>query len=238
VYITSDEEIKEGDYIISLVDDESFEIVWKCDKSNIENMIDFDLDFQKIILTTDQDLIKDGVQAIDDEFLEWFVNNPSCERVEVDKEPFDITEKGEWLYEYKIIIPRNTQQVIDEDFDGGLTMGQIIPQEEPKQETVEEIAERLFPVHIKSILDKYDDGVTNVVGKEDINEDCRESFIDGAKWQAERMYSKEDMRKAYFSGVSSTREGWNGEYAGGNSPNIEKKFSKEFTQWFKQNKKK
>lgn len=28
--------------------------------------------YKKIILTTDQDLIKDGVQAIDDEFLEWF----------------------------------------------------------------------------------------------------------------------------------------------------------------------
>ena len=27
---------------------------------------------KKIILTTDQDLIKDGVQEIDDEFLEWF----------------------------------------------------------------------------------------------------------------------------------------------------------------------
>jgi hypothetical protein len=37
----------------------------------------------KIILTTDQDLIKDGVQAIDDEFLEWFVNNTSCEEVEI-----------------------------------------------------------------------------------------------------------------------------------------------------------
>jgi flavorubredoxin len=37
----------------------------------------------KIILTTDGDLIKDGVQSIDDEFLEWFVENPSCEEVEV-----------------------------------------------------------------------------------------------------------------------------------------------------------
>jgi len=74
--------------------------------------------------------------------------------------------------------------------------------------------------------------------QEDLAKEDRDNFINGAKWQAERMYSKEDMRKAYFSGVSSTREGWNGEYAGGNSPNIEKKFSKEFTQWFKQNKKK
>jgi hypothetical protein len=47
---------------------------------------------KKIILTTDQDLIADGVQAIDDEFLEWFVKNPSCEKVEVRK----IGE--EWIY--------------------------------------------------------------------------------------------------------------------------------------------
>lgn len=38
--------------------------------------------YKKIILTTDQDL--DGVQAIDDEFLEWFVKNSSCKEVEVE----------------------------------------------------------------------------------------------------------------------------------------------------------
>ena len=37
----------------------------------------------KVILTTNKLLIKDGVQAIEDEFLEWFVNNPSCENVKV-----------------------------------------------------------------------------------------------------------------------------------------------------------
>jgi hypothetical protein len=72
IYITSDEEIKEGDYF------------WKPDC----NMI-FKAEYtphkgcQKVILTTDADLIEDGVQAIEDEFLEWFVKNPSCESVEV-----------------------------------------------------------------------------------------------------------------------------------------------------------
>ena len=61
-----------------------------------------------------------------------------------------------------------------------------------KQETIEEAAKRLYPIHIKSIIDKYDDGITNVIGEEDVNEDCRESFISGAKWQAQRMYSEED----------------------------------------------
>ncbi len=46
---------------------------------------------KKIILTTDQDLIKDGVQAIDDIFLEWFVKNPSCEEVEVDVTTLELT---------------------------------------------------------------------------------------------------------------------------------------------------
>ena len=28
-------------------------------------------------------MIQNGVQAIDDKFLEWFVKNPSCEEVEI-----------------------------------------------------------------------------------------------------------------------------------------------------------
>ena len=57
---------------------------------------------KKIILTTDQSL--DGVQAIDDEFLEWFVKNPSCEKVEIDSWSDDLD--GIWLKKYKIIIPK------------------------------------------------------------------------------------------------------------------------------------
>jgi hypothetical protein len=89
-----------------------------------------------------------------------------------------------------------------------------------KQETLEEASWKYNP------LKKLD------------GEFIRAAFINGAKWQAERMYSEEDLRKAYFFGISSTGEGWNGEYAGGNNPNIEEKFSKGFTQWFEQFKKK
>jgi hypothetical protein len=76
IYITSDEEIKEGDwYFIT-------ESISKCEsKYEANDLTDI---CKKIILTTDQDLIADGVQAIDDEFLEWFVKNPSCEKVEVE----------------------------------------------------------------------------------------------------------------------------------------------------------
>lgn len=64
------------------------------------------------------------------------------------------------------------------------------------------------------------------------------AWCKGAKWQTERMYSEEDMRESYLSGISSTGEGWNGEYADGNNPNIEEKFSEGFTQWFEQFKQK
>ena len=85
IYITSDEEIKKGDWIYSFVDNKIYKIVYS-ENNIIQSFIysHYLNESKKIILTTDQDLIKDGVQAIDDEFLEWFVKNPSCEEVEVE----------------------------------------------------------------------------------------------------------------------------------------------------------
>jgi hypothetical protein len=74
VYITSDEEIKEDDWGLSKLNEAIL-----FGRSYNEKF------YKKIILTTDQDLIADGVQPIDDNFLEWFVKNPSCEEVEVQK---------------------------------------------------------------------------------------------------------------------------------------------------------
>jgi hypothetical protein len=73
IYITNLEEIKDG-----WIYDRMMRTVNKID--NVYSSYS-----SKIILTTDPDLIKDGVQAIDDEFLEWFVKNPSCESVNVEK---------------------------------------------------------------------------------------------------------------------------------------------------------
>jgi hypothetical protein len=122
IYITSDEEIKEGDWVL-LPSNE----IYKMSSTDITHYLESESkSTKKIILTDNKDLIKDGVQVIDDEFLEWFVKNPSCEEVEIIKtapiRPFGSL--------YKVIIPKPTQQIIDKDFDGGLTMGQIIPKEE------------------------------------------------------------------------------------------------------------
>jgi len=98
IYITSDEEIKEGGYVF-----------WE---GKIYKYRDFMkmktpvyTDYFSIILTTDQDLIKDGVQSIDDEFLEWFVKNPSCEVIKVNKLCYGALS-GFADAGYKIIIPK------------------------------------------------------------------------------------------------------------------------------------
>jgi len=167
IYITSEEEIKVGDWIYN---EEREPSVMRCiDKGSLRG-------WRKIILTTDQDLIKDGVQVIDDEFLEWFVKNPSCEWVEIIDDTFTVGEMsklplGTRNHKYKIITP-------------------------------------------KEELSEY-------------------SFKDG-KWQSERMYSEEDLKTAYFSAIEATGEGWNGEYAQGNHPDIKSVFNDEYKKWFEQ----
>jgi hypothetical protein len=60
----------------------------------------------KVILTTNKLLINDGVQAIPDEFLEWFVKNQICEKVKVEGHIY----KGQDETEYKIIILKEEQK--------------------------------------------------------------------------------------------------------------------------------
>ena len=129
IHITSDEEIKEGDWSYNIEQN----IVAKC--IHIEGLSNGYYKGKKIILTTDQDLIKDGVQAIDDEFLEWFVKNPSCEEVETVFNNRGISGVEKILKtfgEYEIIIPK----------------------EEPKEETLEEVGERIFGKHFDGLYDE------------------------------------------------------------------------------------
>jgi hypothetical protein len=120
LFITNDEKIKEGDWFMS--DFNSFPIHNIKELSEREGTLGWEQkDLKnnlKIILTTDPDLIKEGVQAIDDEFLKWFVKNPSCEFVKLDstckcvecgssvKSSCDYAYKCKPQLFYKIIIPK------------------------------------------------------------------------------------------------------------------------------------
>ncbi len=102
IYITSDEEIKEGDWVITSTND----------------ILEWAKVFQpigkKIILTTDQYLIKNSVQDIDDEFLEWFVDNPSCEAVEVSTYHVKGDISGKLHYKTIISQEQTTEEVPNE----------------------------------------------------------------------------------------------------------------------------
>ena len=63
-------------------------------------------------------------------------------------------------------------------------------------------------------------------------------YISQLEKELEKSYNEKDLRLAYFSAIESTGEGWNGEYAEGNHPNIENKFSEGFEEFFESVKKK
>jgi hypothetical protein len=116
IYITNDEEIKERDWVLYTNPNSKRTFVVKA-TDVISSYFDYErltLEIRqvpikwakKIILTTDKDLIKDGVQAIDDAFLEWFVKNTTCEWVEVEKILLGKVEGTTMsVSKYKIIIP-------------------------------------------------------------------------------------------------------------------------------------
>jgi hypothetical protein len=118
IYITSDEEIKD-DWCY----DEYNKVVFKNTGAGTPGAS------KKIILTTDASL--DDVQAIDDEFLEWFVKNPSCEEIEIKTRYLHSYKTGENFISFSKtpeFSSRNMQCIkIEPRYEI------IIPQEEPKQ---------------------------------------------------------------------------------------------------------
>ena len=207
IYITSDEEIKEGDWCLylglsmtwfKLIEIDDYKLYWGSREYFNKNLC------KKIILTTDQDLIKDGVQAIDDDFLEWFVKNPSCENVLVtnlygDYNPIE--------YFYEIIIPKK-EVLLQSSIDGEVIWGEEQKQhlinmmkadeelglyEEPKQTD-----EKGKPMTYWGGLEKHkqetlEEAYYRIYKSIDFTEFDFASFTIGAKWQAERMYSEEEL---------------------------------------------
>jgi hypothetical protein len=166
IYITSDKEIKEGDWLFDL----DIKRIVKADSLKVDTSKAYGCwYYKKIILTTDQDLIKDGVQAIDDTFLEWFVKNPSCESVEVFKDFFQVNQNNPVL--------KGSTALVE-------SYKIIIPQEEPLQKTLEKAVKGntldlgLLEIelnHTKTLLAS-----------------CEKALKDRDK-QSERMYSEEEV---------------------------------------------
>lgn len=188
IYITNDEEIKYGDYRYSLIQNNIVFVTGFTLKVNKEYWKLNSHTHKKIILTTDTDLIKDGVQAIDDEFLEWFVKNPSCEEVEVEtyfkKIGVETDANGYRVVDvlgknYKIIIPKEEYKQkthICKYCKAETTQSDDQCYAKPKQETLEEREPYWDLVDVETEqnntidLDAYAKGVQ-----------------EGAKWQMDKQ---------------------------------------------------
>jgi hypothetical protein len=210
IYITSDEEIKVSDYVY----DSDINIVLQINNSEalkryVENGRVF---WYKIILTTDQDLIKDGVQEIDDEFLEWFCSkNGNVDYVEVINEPYEAGNiyQNNWFDYYKITIPKEEPKqdllisiaptkIPSSIISGNVTQGvepvrsnSYIVRTKPKQETLEEAAERF----VNNRFSKQISGDKTYPDIYASKEAIVESHILFAKWQTERSCSEEEVQK-------------------------------------------
>jgi hypothetical protein len=200
IYITSDSDIKEGDLILP---PSNIPVRYDGQKYKGDELLKC---WKKIIMTTNQDLIKDGVQAIDDEFLEWFVKNPSCEEVKWNSYPIDPNGNvigtnfpypfdgliSSFKIDYKIIIPKEEPKQVWE---------QIIETCGGKEEFMKSAGLLNKYESLEEAAEKYSDKTEKYVLKCRISKESIShlglylGFIEGAKWQQERMYSEEEVYK-------------------------------------------
>jgi len=209
IYITSDEEIKEGDWFYNTL----YNFI-----ARTGDITAYDF---KIILTTNKLLIKDGVQAIDEEFLQWFVKNSNCEKVEVETDRvfrFDEFHGREFFNRHKIIIPKEEPKDIilgyKTSLDAQMLNSQYVDFSNPNADKISSASTTSFKqeTHIckhcgvettQSDDECYakpetlEEAAKNYVRNESddtLKLISKYSFKDGAKWQMERMYSEEELQ--------------------------------------------
>ena len=175
LYITSNEVIKEGWYFNNAIGVNKCVFVEDKDIKGLKNLYgNKPRHLEKIILTTDENLINNGVQSIDDEFLNWFIKNPTCEEVKV-ADYGNILFDDKVFHMYKIVIPKKEEpnpfelpEVLPDDVfyeslddscikELGQKVGHSVQVEddltddewlikEKHKETLEEVAKELYPI--------------------------------------------------------------------------------------------
>jgi hypothetical protein len=253
IYITNSEEIKDGEYgiCLNLVRQgfKSHQSVFKMDSEQRQAMKELGgqkkAEVLKVILSTDDTLIKDGVQAIDNTFLEWFVKNPSCESVETIYDLFNLMGRrvdpmnlgqnhSQCVWKYKIIIPKEEPKQI-KCYCGHTTSCDCSPLEEPNiindwlekhgdPEVAKQVEKEAKELHEQSTLEeaaeKWYDSTEENKGFPKIK-----AFKDGAKWQSEKSYSREQVIELFNKYVEDIENPISSKFKG-------------FHEWIQQNLKK
>lgn len=213
LYITSNEEIKDC-WVLNL----HFNEVYFC-----KGWYGIQHTAKKIILTTDQDLIEDGVQVIDEEFLVWFVNKAkdsgkSIDIIEVEKTGgrYSYDMGGNiWIpVKYKIIFPieniktsddwispmqsftKRENNIIDDWLEkhGDPEVTKQV-EAEAKELWEEETLEEAAERLVKESVG------LNYYGNENSLENLskKEYVIKGAKWQSKRSFTLEQIDELFFN---------------------------------------
>jgi hypothetical protein len=191
IYVSSDEEIKEGDYVTNgKYVSQAINEWWT--KFYIGNP-ELKSDYWKIVLTTDQNLIKDGVQSIDDDYVEWL----SCEYVLLENK---YIQKKEFTGDKRAVQcePCAIKMIQEEPLNLDKLESQL--DNALSKETKESLTNSLDSKRNKETLEEaaewFSDDEPNCDYEAGIKTGKYQGFFEGAKWQSERMYSEEDMREA------------------------------------------
>lgn len=169
LYITSENPIEVDDWCLSLSKDAAYGEVYRCWDVALINEED-----RKIALTTNKNLIQEGVQEIDLTFLQWFISNSKCESVGLVTQYK--TSGGEWIS-------------YDKDFweEGG---------NKPNY-----ITTRFLPIILKDSSNLILDELAEQYALEKQNEDTSkyyialEAFKKGFEAHQKRSYTYEEMKE-------------------------------------------
>lgn len=201
IYITNDEEIKYGDYVYDSITNTVYQLFEKPTKNEF-----------KIILTTDQDLIKDGVQEIPEYFLiHYIVGNNPIEYVEI-KEHLESLDTMKINYE--IIIPKEEPRT--KCYCGHTITCDCGPEQEilledifndDKKENIKKFIDEIKNPSepndkLKQAFEKYSQYLEDFENKDTYEH----GFKDGAKCQQERSYSEEEVKDMLFAIIDEGKQ--------------------------------
>lgn len=205
LYITSEEDIEEGDWFIFY----SKQLGWppKVYRHNgldihnfikvYEDMSVDPMDCSRIVLTTDS-LLVDDVQEISDDFLQWLVENPGCEEVEVfyglfsptgrQVDPSDLSQnQSSCTWKYKVELDNKREECRTGSLSEcvkGIIDKQLVEINNLQQETFESAAELDCPFEFTS---RCTIGRCDCKPKQDANE-----ILDNGQ-SKRRIYSRSEM---------------------------------------------
>ena len=174
IYITNEEKFKKDEWVT-----DGIEVIKASSKVVDAQGLVNRRDWRKVVLTNDTSLIEDGVQEVSSSFLSFYAENTPdyVEIFETKVYNETLQDYAGSLYSYKFPQKeeiKTEENVIDQWLEKNGNP-EIMKQVEREAEELE------LQHYAKKYYNNFDKR------KEEF------AFLDGARWQAERMYSEEDM---------------------------------------------